>query len=388
VSITAGACAAALLSAACGSRTGLALTDFVDGAQTDRVEPPVDGATDVTVVDVAAEADHATDDQADVFVAQEAATDASEDSTLEASLGEGGDGSDSGHAMDAADAIEEIDAVAGDASDAACTAAEPSDYANWHVSDVPQQLVENADDTITDNATGLTWMRGPAGEVDGGSEIYATSFAEAQAACQCPWRLPQRIELLSIVDYSRYDMALNPLFIARAADGNTAWTVTPYLPSSTWWFVDLIKGAPWGPYGGFVAGQVRCVRGTTQAPAVRYTLQTSDAGVAEVVDNGTGLTWKQQSEPGTSTLDGALVRCAAPYRTPTVSELHTLVDSSRSDPAIDTTFFGDTGSDSYVSSTPVGSYYLPGYHWYVDFSVGQASYDNGGFGPYQVRCVR
>ncbi len=183
-------------------------------------------------------------------------------------------------------------------------------------------------------------------------------------------------------------VALNSLFLAPAADTNIAWTETSYLPTSTWWFIDLIEGAPEGPYGGSTAGQVRCVRGTTQPPAVRYTLQTSDAGVSEVVDNGTGLTWKQQSEPGTLTFHQALAQCVAPYRTPTISELNTLVDSSRTNPAVDTTFFGDTGSDSYVSSTPVGYVYLPGYYWYLDFSVGRAGYDNGGFTPYQVRCVR
>ncbi len=50
----------------------------------------------------------------------------------------------------------------------------------------------------------------------------------------CPW-LPQRIELASIVDYSRHYMALNPLFFTNAADGNTAWTATTFMPTSTWW---------------------------------------------------------------------------------------------------------------------------------------------------------
>jgi hypothetical protein len=118
------------------------------------------------------------------------------------------------------------------------------------------------------------------------------------------------------------------------------------------------------------------VRGTTQAPAGRYTLQTSDAGVAEVVDNGTGLTWKQQSEPGSYSWELAV--CAAPYRLPAISELQTLVDSSRSNPAIDTTFFSDTGSDIYRSSSPVAAVDLEGYYWYVDFSNGSADFSSDG----------
>lgn len=97
-------------------------------------------------------------------------------------------------------AVETVESDATDASEAggatdaaeasvACTASEPEDHANWHVSDVPEQLVQNSDGTITENNTGLTWMRAPAGEVDGGAEIYATSFAAAEAACPargCP----------------------------------------------------------------------------------------------------------------------------------------------------------------------------------------------------------
>jgi hypothetical protein len=72
----------------------------------------------------------------------------------------------------------------------------------------------------------------------------------------------------------------------------------------------------------------------------------------------------------------------------------TLVDSSVSSPAIDTTFFGDTGfgdvdSYGYATATPAASYYLDGYYWYVDFTTGYAWYDSVGSGdPYQVRCVR
>jgi len=309
------------------------------------------------------------------------------------------DAADASRADDAADATAESDAT--DASDAtgatdaaeaavACTTSEPQDYANWHVSDVPQQLVENADGTITDGNTGLTWMRAPAGEVDGGTELYPTSFAAAEAACPCPWRLPQRVELASIIDYSRYDMALNPLFVAPPADTNIAWTATAYVPTSTWWFVDFIAGAPGAPYDGFVSGQVRCVRGTTQPPAVRYTLQTSDAGVAEVVDNATGLTWKQQSEPGMLGWDAAFAQCAAPYRMPAISELSTLIDSSRSMPAIDVTVFSDTGDSMVLTSSPVATVYLEGNYWYIDFTTGYADYTGNNYAgdPYQVRCVR
>jgi hypothetical protein len=393
VRISSLACAATLLLTACGAITGLDdFPNLPDAAQTDGPEPSVDGAADTT-------ADRAADAAGEAFVVPEAASDASESSMLEAGTGEAGGSNDAGGANDAADANDAtVDSDAADASGAtdaaeaavACTASEPGDYANWHVSDVPQQLVQNADGTITDDNTGLTWMKAPAGEADGGTEIYATSFAAAEAACPCPWRLPQRIELASIIDYGRYYMALNPLFFTNVADGNTAWTATTFVPTSAWWFVDFVEGSPSGPYDGDVAGQVRCVRGTTHPPAVRYTLQTSDAGVAEVVDNGTGLTWKQQSEPGMLGWDAAFAQCTAPYRMPTISELSTLVDSSRSKPAIDITVFSDTGSSWYLTSSAVSYVYLGGNYWYIDFTTGSADYtgNNWSGDPYQVRCVR
>jgi|HubBroStandDraft_4_1064222.scaffolds.fasta_scaffold40985_2 hypothetical protein len=397
----AGRLAAAMLLSACGASTGL--LDFgpspgddaaehgpSDAAQEDAVEPStdaaVDAAADVTI-------DSTTVDAAgDVGAAADVAVDASEASAPEAGVSDAkSDASDSGLSIDSGDAGD-----SGNASDAApdaghdgavaCTTSQPADYASWPVTDSPQGLVDNGDGTVTDNVTGLTWMQAPAGETaDGGTEVDTTSLATAEASCPCPWRLPQRIELLSIVDYSRFDFALNPLFVARAVDGNTAWTATPYEPNGSQWFVDLIEGASDGEHDGPEAGQVRCVRGRAQTPAVRYTLQASDAGVPEVVDNGTGLVWKEQSEPGMYALGHT--PCVAPYRLPTISELTTLVDSSTSKPAIDTAFFGDTGSDYYISATPVGYVYLAGSYWYVDFTDGSAAY-NTPASEYQVRCVR
>lgn len=395
---------------ACGARTGLLdLGPLVgddaaepgpsDAAQTDAIESPIDAAIDVTVDAIGdVPVDSAADGVTDVGAAAEAADDAPEGSTPEAGIPDAhGDATDSGLSGDSGDAGDSIDAsdAAPDAGDdanddgaVACTTRQPADYANWQVMDSPQGLVDNGDGTVTDNGTGLTWMQAPAGEtVDGGTEVYAQSLATAEAACPCPWRLPQRIELLSIVDYSRYYMALDPVFVAPEADTNIAWTATSYEPNGSEWFVDLVEGEPSGEHVAPGFGQVRCVRGLTQAPPVRYTLQASDAGVSEVVDNGTGLIWKQQSEPGTYAVGHA--PCVTPYRLPAISELMTLVDSSTSSPAIDTAFFGDTGSDMYISATEVGYVYLAGYYWYVDFTDGSAFYASSySSSEYQVRCVR
>jgi len=60
------------------------------------------------------------------------------------------------------------------------------------------------------------------------------------------------------------------------------------------------------------------------------------------------------------------------WRLPTVKELRSLVDYSRYLPAINDTYFQDTVSSIYWSSTPATS---ASYAWSVNFKYGDNSYD-------------
>jgi len=70
------------------------------------------------------------------------------------------------------------------------------------------------------------------------------------------------------------------------------------------------------------------------------------------------------------------------WRLPTVTELQSLVDRSRSDPAIDTAKFPDTKSDWYWTSTPCA--WNKNARWVVDFSYGVVSDFNVSY----TACVR
>lgn len=101
-------------------------------------------------------------------------------------------------------------------------------------------FVDNGNETITDNATGLTWMKSDSSEGKNWEEAlnYCENLSLAGAS---DWRLPNTKELQGIVDYSRSPQttnsaAINPIFnISSILDPNGAtnypffWTGTTHL---------------------------------------------------------------------------------------------------------------------------------------------------------------
>jgi len=74
------------------------------------------------------------------------------------------------------------------------------------------------------------------------------------------------------------------------------------------------------------------------------------------------------------------------WRLPTDHELLALVDRSRHNPAIDTTFFPDTKPDWYWTSTVCA--WSSAHAWCVLFSDGNCYYGGRGSGSGLVRAVR
>ena len=72
-------------------------------------------------------------------------------------------------------------------------------------------FVDNGNGTITDNATGLTWMQEDSGALISGTTVSGgLNWQEALNWCESldyagatDWRLPDIKELHSIVDYTR-----------------------------------------------------------------------------------------------------------------------------------------------------------------------------------------
>ncbi|OGF56101.1 MAG: hypothetical protein A2Z21_04060, partial [Candidatus Fraserbacteria bacterium RBG_16_55_9] len=99
------------------------------------------------------------------------------------------------------------------------------------------KYVDNGNGTITDNATGLMWMKN-----DNGAGILwenALSYAEGfEYAGYTDWRLPNAKELHSIVDYTRSpattnSAAIDPIFNCTQITNEAGQTDYPFYWSST-----------------------------------------------------------------------------------------------------------------------------------------------------------
>ena len=123
------------------------------------------------------------------------------------------------------------------------------------------------------------------------------------------------------------------------------------------------------------------------APAGRYTTANGT-----VYDTKTKLTWQQTVASGTYNWAGAKTYCAGlslngtGWRLPTIKELQTIVDDSRTNPAIDTTAFPSTPADWFWSSSPLAG--SSSYAWDVSFDFGFTGYSDVSYNYGNVRCVR
>ncbi len=248
------------------------------------------------------------------------------------------------------------------------------------------QMYDVFEDVVIDGVTHLTWQRG--------SSDDDLSWSEANTYCADltldggGFRLPSRIELLSLIDLTQEGAAIDP-----AAFPNTApvgfWSASrrAAVPAQRW-------GVAFG-FGTNVVFQddvsqgrrVRCVRSPDdEAPMGELVVDD-----AVVEDTATQLHWQQA---GLSTLyewNAATAYCNtldAPgdgWRLPTLKELHTLIDETRENPAADSNAFPGVAAGYYwTSSTPRG---FPSLAWTVGFDRGLDVF-RGPPGTAFVRCVR
>jgi len=118
-------------------------------------------------------------------------------------------------------------------------------------------FVNNGNGTVTDTTTGLMWQQAD----DGIARTWEQALAHCEGstlANQTDWRLPNTRELKSIVDDSRFDPAIDPVFSCRSYVYWSGTTVA-YGPHYAWG-VDFYYGdGGWGNKDD--TGYVRCVRG-------------------------------------------------------------------------------------------------------------------------------
>jgi hypothetical protein len=103
-------------------------------------------------------------------------------------------------------------------------------------------FIDNNDGTLTDTSTGLMWQQATAPGTYTWQQAldYVALLNVEEYLGYDDWRLPDRNELQSIVDYSRYNLAIDPLFSALAS---FYWASTTYADSTLYaWSVDFSYG--------------------------------------------------------------------------------------------------------------------------------------------------
>ena len=131
---------------------------------------------------------------------------------------------------------------------------------------------DNGNGTVTDNNTGLVWQKNTADTNNDGSITdydypsgdrmtwqeaidYCNDLSFAGAG---DWRLPERIELRSIVDYGRYNPAINTDYFS--CQSSSYWSATTYADNTYLaWNIYFNYGVD-NFYNKTVSRYVRCVR--------------------------------------------------------------------------------------------------------------------------------
>ena len=154
----------------------------------------------------------------------------------------------------------------------------------------PPRFTDNGDGTVTDNLTGLIWLK------DANCFLHETWFSalvvvSTLATGECglsdgsvaaSWRLPNVKELQSLIDFGQHSPALPPghPFTADVWGFGTYWSSTtdafgPYCA----WIVSLFDGYAYGGMGKATAWQVWPVRGG------RIFGCTASAEICDGIDN-------------------------------------------------------------------------------------------------------
>lgn len=275
--------------------------------------------------------------------------------------------------------------------------------------------VSGSDYTTKDNVTNLVWKTCTEGlsgsNCSTGSALPATSWNDAVNLCSGlnlgagyagikTWRLPTAVEFETITDYTANAPAITIAEFPGIPATSYYWASTTYAvnTANAWRVYSGGSGSSSGTLAKTTATYyVRCVSGGAIQAASTFTVASET-----VTDSSTGLTWQKCSRgqnastcSGTATVDtwaNALTYCKGlsldsktTWRLPSVTEMLSIVDKSKANPAIDASVFPNSSAapawtSSYYMANPTVS------EWTVNF-VGGYLDAYARTNNYTARCV-
>ncbi|XDD51226.1 DUF1566 domain-containing protein [Leptospira sp. WS92.C1] len=260
------------------------------------------------------------------------------------------------------------------------------------------------DYTTLDNVRGLVWKSCPeglSGSTCGVGATTAVSFSVASGLCSnlnaqnsgagyagiTSWRLPSIYELARMSNVETVS-GVDSMNFPGSPTVITFFSSTPYAPNptTTGWYVQIVNPGFYNELNyGTGPFSVRCVSG----PSL-FNHSLINNGNGTVTDNRTGLVWQDGAGGGNNTWQGALATCSAlglaglSWRLPNAHELHSIVDYSGPNPAIDTGVFPGTTAQYYWTSST--NRFNLSFAWAVFFASGLMG-GNGKGANLDFRCV-
>jgi hypothetical protein len=240
----------------------------------------------------------------------------------------------------------------------------------WEIKHNQNGTKNYADPNDADNT--YTWYNGVNGTPGAGTDTVdlINDMNTQNYGGYNDWRMPTAKELAFIKDSSRYNPAIDTAFFPNT-QADDYWSSTMYVNDSSYSFRVSFLYEDVDPMQQLESKFVRAVRG----PQSVYGSHLVDNGNGTVTDTDTGLMWQKATATGTYTWEQALQYCESlnlagynDWRLPNKNELHSIVDNSRTYPAINLSYFPDTQSNIYIASTTEVDYIID--FWGVDFSRG------------------
>lgn len=263
----------------------------------------------------------------------------------------------------------------------------------------PATYADLGNGVVLDKLTRLRWQKVPSPVKWNWDQAHG--YCDTLKLAGAKWRLPTRIETISLVDFTRTGPAIDKGVFSSPS--NFFHTASPWIltvrdstrPRYAWvcnFYEGLTSNA--GAMGN--AFDVRCLQddGSGAVSTARPNHPYAEIHTGEIRDNYTGLIWQRGDSPAQMDRRAAMAYCADlglnghAWRLPSIKEASTLVDETRVYGALDTAAFPGTAPNQWYwsSSAWAGpSDRSAGGGWGINFDDGFTGY---AFALGWVRCVR